>query len=219
MITGYSAVQPMGRLVIAPTAMKLRILELITREMNRSSPEAPGKIIAKVNALADMEIIRALYKASQAGVKISLLVRGICMLVPGIKGLSDNIQVLSIIDHYLEHSRIFYFANGGAEELYLASADWMTRNLERRVELMFPVLSNDLRKTLIENLSAYFRDNCQAWHLDSESVWTRLECARGKEPFRAQAYFNLQAAKAQAAENPGAARAEFIVRRSPPSKI
>jgi polyphosphate kinase len=140
------------------------------------------------------------------------------MLVPGIKGLSDNIQVVSIIDHYLEHSRIYYFANGGADELYLASADWMTRNLERRVELMFPVLSSDLRNTLIQNLSAYLSDNCQAWSLDSESVWRRLEPAPGEEPFRAQAYFYLQAAKAQAEEHPGTTRGEFIVRRSPASR-
>jgi len=218
MITGYSAVQPMSRLVIAPTALKLRLLELIARETNRSSPEAPGKIIVKLNALADTEIIRALYKASQAGVKISLIVRGICMLVPGVKDLSDNIQVVSIIDHYLEHSRIYYFANGGAEELYLASADWMTRNLERRVELMFPVLQEDLRKTIIQNLAAYLSDNCQAWSLDSENTWTRLEPAPREEPFRAQTYFHSQAAMAQAEEHPGASRGEFIVRRSPPSK-
>ena len=219
MITGYSAVQPMSRLVIAPTALKLRFLELIARERNRSSPEAPGKIIVKINALADKEIIRALYKASQTGVKITLIVRGICMLVPGVNGLSDNIKVVSIIDHYLEHSRIYYFANGGAEELYLSSADWMTRNLERRVELMFPILQEDLRKTLIANLSAYMNDNCQAWLLDSDSAWTRLEPALGTEPFRAQNYFYLQAAKAQADELPAGTRGEFIVRRSPPSKV
>jgi len=140
MITGYSSVQAMNRLVIAPTALKRKLLELITREINRSSMEAPGRIMAKMNALADPEIINALYRASQAGVKVLLNVRGICTLVPGIKGLSENIRVVSIIDHYLEHSRIYYFSNGGAEELYLASADLMTRNLDRRVELMFPVL-------------------------------------------------------------------------------
>jgi polyphosphate kinase len=216
MITGYSAVQPMSRLVIAPTALKRRLLELISREMNRSSPEAPGRIMVKVNALADEEIIRALYKASQTGVKVFLNVRGICMLMPGVRGLSDNIRVVSIIDRYLEHSRIYYFANGGAEELYLASADWMTRNLERRVELMFPVLQENLRKTLVDNLSAYFRDNCQAWFLDAEGAWARLEPGPDREPFRAQAYFYSQAAKAQAEEHHG--KGEFIVRRSPPSK-
>ena len=212
MITGYSAVQPMGRLVIAPTALKSRLLELITREINRSSPESPGKIMIKVNSLADEGIIKALYKASQAGVKVFLNVRGICMLVPGVKGLSDNIRVVSIIDHYLEHSRIYYFANGGAEELCLASSDLMTRNLERRVELMFPVLQEDLKKLLIENLSACFKDNCQSWLLDSEGSWKRLESSG--EPFRAQTYFHSQAAKAQAQVHPGPARGEFVVRRS-----
>jgi len=215
MITGYSAVQSMGKLVIAPTALKRRLLELIDREIKRSSPEAPGRIMAKMNALADPEIIRALYRASQGGVKIFLNVRGICMLVPGVKGLSENIRVVSIIDRYLEHSRIFYFANGGAEELYLASADWMTRNLERRVELMFPLLQEDTRKTIFEILSAYFRDNRQAWLLDSQGAWTRIEPEAGEEPFSAQAYFHTRAAKAQAEEHPGTTRGEFIVRRSP----
>jgi polyphosphate kinase len=215
-ITGYSAVQPMGRLVIAPTAMKRRLLELITREINRSSPESPGKIIAKMNALADIDIIKALYRASQAGVKIFLNVRGICMLVPGVKGLSENIRVVSIIDHYLEHSRIYYFTNGGAEELYLASADLMTRNLERRVELMFPVLQEDLQKTVYDFLSACFKDNCHAWVLDSVGRWNCLEPAINEEAFRAQAYFHGIAAKANAEEHPS--RGEFIVRRSPPNK-
>ena len=216
MITGYSAGQPMGRLVVAPTALKRKILDLIKREINRSSPELPGKIMAKMNALADPEIIRALYKASQAGVKVFLNVRGICMLIPGLKGLSENIRVISVIDHYLEHSRIYYFANAGEEELYLASADLMTRNLERRVELMFPVLSESLRKTIIDFLSAYFKDNCHAWLLDSSGAWTRLEPAPGEEAFRAQTYFHSRAAKAHEEENP--ARGEFIVRRSPPSQ-
>ena len=174
--------------------------------------------MAKMNALADPEIIGALYRASQAGVKVSLNVRGICMLVPGVQGLSENIRVVSIIDHFLEHSRIYYFANGGAEELYLASADWMTRNLERRVELMFPILQEDCRKTVLETLSAYFRDNSQAWLLDSDGAWTRLEPAPGDEPFRAQAYFHNRAAKAHAEEHPGPARGEFVVRRSTANK-
>jgi polyphosphate kinase len=216
MITGYSAVQPMGRLVIAPTALKRKFLELITREINRSSPESPGRIMAKMNALADQDIIKAFYRASQAGVKVFLNVRGVCMLVPGIKGLSDNIKVVSIIDHYLEHSRIYYFANGSAEEVYLSSADLMTRNLERRVELMFPVLQENLRRTVVENLSVYFRDNSNAWLLDSEGVWTRLEPAQGEKAFRAQSYFLSQAAKLNTEEHP--VSGDFIVRRSPPSK-
>jgi len=218
MITGYSSVQAMNRLVIAPTALKRKLLELIMREISRSSPEAPGRIMAKMNALADPEMINALYRASQAGVKVLLNVRGICTLVPGIKGLSENIRIISIIDHYLEHSRIYYFSNGGAEELYLASADLMTRNLERRVELMFPVLSEDLRRTIIEGLSSYFKDNTHAWLLDSSGAWSRLEPGSGEKPFRVQPYFHTMASKAYAGELPGSASDEFIVRRSPPSK-
>jgi polyphosphate kinase len=185
--------------------------------MNCSSAEAPGRIMAKMNALADPEIIKALYAASQAGVKVFLNVRGICTLVPAVRGLSENIRVVSIIDHYLEHSRIYYFSNGGAEELYLASADLMTRNLERRVELMFPVLSEDLRRTIIKGLSSYFKDNTHAWLLDSSGAWTRLEPGPGEKPFRIQAYFHSRASKAHETELPGSANGEFIVRRSPPS--
>ncbi|MCL2374063.1 MAG: polyphosphate kinase 1 [Treponema sp.] len=216
MITGYSAVQPMGKLVIAPTALKRRILDLISRETNRSSPEAPGKIMAKMNALADPEIIWALYRASQMGVNVLLNVRGICMLTPGVKGLSENIRVVSVIDYYLEHSRMYYFANGGAEELYLASADWMTRNLERRVELMFPLVQEDTRKTALQILSSYFRDNCQAWLLGSQGKWAKIPRAPGEEPFRAQGFFQSRAAKAQAEGHPDPNQGEFIVRRSTP---
>ena len=212
MITGYSASQPMSKLIIAPTALKRKLLDLIAREIGRSSSEAPGRIMVKMNALADPEIIWGLYRASQAGVKVFLNIRGICMLVPGVKDLSENIRVISVIDRYLEHSRVFYFANGGAEELYLASADWMPRNLERRVELMFPVLQDDLRKQVIDTLSAYFRDNSQSWLLESSGEWIRLEPAKGEKPFRVQAYLNSRAASAQADIHPGAK--EFTVRRS-----
>jgi polyphosphate kinase len=218
MITGYSEVQTMSRLVIAPTALKRKLLELINREMSCSSEEAPGRIMAKMNALADPEIIKALYAASRAGVKVFLNVRGICTLVPGVKGLSENIRIVSIIDHYLEHSRIYYFSNGGAEELYLASADLMTRNLERRVELMFPVLSEELRRTIIKGLSSYFKDNTHAWLLGSSGVWARLEPGPGEKPFRVQAYFHSGAAKAHETEPHSSANGEFIVRRSPPGK-
>ena len=218
MITGYSALQSMGKLVIAPVKLKHRLLELIDREIKRSSPEAPGRIMIKINALADTEMIKALYRASQAGVNVLLNVRGICMLVPGVKGLSENIRVVSIIDRFLEHSRIYYFANGGSEEIYLASADWMTRNLERRVEMMFPLLSDNTRKAVYEILSSYFRDNCQAWLLDSQGTWTRREPAPGEKPFRVQAFFHSRAVKARSSENPGLARGEFTVRRSPPQR-
>jgi polyphosphate kinase len=217
MITGYSAISSMRKLVIAPITLKDRLIELIDRESKRSSRENPGRIMAKMNALADPEVIRALYRASQAGVNIYLNVRGICMLVPGLPGLSENIRVVSVVDRFLEHSRIFYFANAGTEEFYLSSADWMPRNLERRVELMFPVLQEDLQERIRVILEACFRDNRQSWLLHSDGRWIRQEpsVAAGDGPFRVQDYLLDQAAGE--VETPWAPRQQFVVRRSPPS--
>ncbi|MDR0601576.1 MAG: polyphosphate kinase 1, partial [Treponema sp.] len=214
MITGYSFVQPMRKLSIAPTGLKRRLLELVEREARRASQGYSGKIMAKINSLADTDVIDALYAASQAGVKIFLSVRGICMLVPGVPGLSENIQVQGIIDHYLEHSRIFYFANGGAEEIFISSADWMPRNLERRVELMFPVQEDPLRKELLEILPLYFRDNTHSFSLGPDGVWTRRSPAEGEDPFRVQK--ELLSRAARTAGNRWPVKQEFIVRRSPP---
>ncbi|MDR0710112.1 MAG: polyphosphate kinase 1 [Spirochaetaceae bacterium] len=214
MITGYSVIQATRQLVIAPANLKRRLIELIDREAKRSSPQTPGRIMAKMNSLADSDVIQALYRASQAGVRILLNIRGICMLVPGAPGLSENIQVISIVDRYLEHSRIVCFANGGNEEVYLSSADWMPRNLERRVELMFPVLQADLREEVRGILEACFHDNQQSWQLGADGVWTRRAPEKDEEPFRAQEYFLAQTE--MAAENPWAAKEEFIVRRGSP---
>jgi polyphosphate kinase len=216
MITGYSAISSMRKLVIAPTALKDRLVSLIDREARRSSPENPGRIMAKMNSLADPGVISALYRASQAGVNIRLNVRGICMLVPGLPGLSENIRVASVVDRFLEHSRIFYFANGGTGEFYLSSADWMPRNLERRVELMFPVLQKDIQERLRAVLEACFRDNSQSWLLNSEGRWIRREPSAGDEAFRVQEC--LLARAASEAENLWAPRQEFAVRRSPPAE-
>jgi len=216
MLTGYSAVQRMDRLTIAPTGLKRRFLELIEREANRAKQKYPAKIMAKMNSLTDIDIIKALYEASQAGVKISLCVRGICTLVPGVAGISENIRVISVIDHYLEHSRIYYFSNGGAEELYLASADWMLRNLEKRVEILFPIQDEKLRMELVEVLSGYFRDNCQASVLDSEGKWTLISPAKGEKPFRIQKVMLSRAA--QDSDIPSPAKMEYTVRRSPPAE-
>jgi len=212
LITGYSQALAMRRLVIAPTGLKQRLLELIERETRRSRPEAPGRIMAKLNALADGEIIDALYRASAAGVQIRLNVRGICLLVPGIPGLSEHISVVSIVDHNLEHARIYSFGPPGTEEIYLSSADWMPRNLERRVELMFPVLSAETRDQVRDILGTYFRDNSQAWRLQSDGRWTRLRPGPGEQPCRAQG--ELLALAAQEAERLESAEPEFIVRRS-----
>jgi polyphosphate kinase len=210
MLTGYSVIQPMRRLVIAPTSLKRRLLSLIEREASRSNQEYPGRIMAKMNALVDTDIINALYKASQDGVRIDLNVRGICMLVPEVPGLSENIRVVSIVDHFLEHSRVFYFANGGVEEVFLSSADWMPRNLERRIELMFPILQEDIRRDAVSILEAYFKDNCQAHRLKSDGSWERLCPANGENPFRVQTKLLEKAAKTA---NKPKIHAEFTVRR------
>jgi len=215
MLSGYSTTHSMIRLAAAPNALKRRLLDLIERETNRSKHKYPGKIMAKFNSLTDVDVIKALYKASSAGVKISLCVRGICTLVPGVPDVSENIRVISVIDHYLEHSRIFYFANGGAEELYLSSADWMTRNLDRRVELMFPVLDEKLRIELRDILHDYFRDNRNASVMDSDGKWKRLVPGDGELPFRVQKEMLSRAA--HSAEKPDPVKQEFVVRRSPPA--
>jgi polyphosphate kinase len=216
MLTGYSTVQQMMRLTTAPSGLKRRFLELIEREANRARHKYPSKITAKMNSLTDVDIIKALYAASCAGVKISLCIRGICTLIPGIPGVSENIRVISIIDHYLEHSRIYYFANGGAEELYLSSADWMTRNLERRVELLFPVQDEKIRAELQDILNDYFRDNCQVSTLDSSGTWTRPAPAEKENIFRVQKEMLMRAAKAADKTDP--VKLDYTVRRSPPAE-
>jgi polyphosphate kinase len=145
-ITGYSALTPLRYLVMAPNNLRKRILGLIRRSIEQKKAEPSVSIVAKLNSLADQELISALYRASQAGVKIKLNIRGICMLVPGVKGLSENIEVVSVVGRFLEHSRIYIFRAGETEDIFLSSADWMTRNLDRRVELFFPVLNKRLKK-------------------------------------------------------------------------
>lgn len=185
-VSGYSIIQPMKRMLMAPVTLKDRLLSLIQREINLSTESAPGLIVAKMNSIGHKEIIQKLYEASRAGVRVLLNVRGICMLVPGVPGQSENIQVVSIIDRYLEHSRIFYFQNGGSEELYLSSADWMPRNMERRVELMFPVLQEAVFKEVKRILMMYFEDTCQARSLHSDGSWVPVEPKEGQQPVRVQ---------------------------------
>jgi polyphosphate kinase len=215
MLTGYSVVQTMMKLTIAPIALKRRFLELIEREANRAAQKYPAKIMAKMNSLTDPDIVKALYKASAAGVKISLCIRGICTLVPGIVGVSENIRVISVIDHYLEHSRIYYFSNGGADEIYCASADLMTRNLEHRVEILFPIQDEKIHTEVYDILNDYFRDNCQASVLDNEGKWTLLSPPAKEKPFRVQKEMLFRAERNS--ENPGPVKLEYTVRRSPPA--
>ncbi len=188
MITGFSRPLGMNRITVAPYGMRNRIKQLIQREILRSRPEKPGIIRAKMNSLVDPEIIDCLYKASKAGVKIQLNVRGVCCLRPGIKGLSENIEVRSIVDMFLEHSRIFHFQNGGDEEVYISSADWMPRNLDRRVEIMFGVEDGEIRRDLIELLNAYFRDNSKSWYLLSDGRYEKVMSPSEDKRFRVQEF-------------------------------
>jgi polyphosphate kinase len=213
MISGYSAIMATKRLVMAPIDLKPKLIALIDREIERSTPERPGLIMAKMNSLADTEMIDALYRASRSGVRVMLNVRGICMLVPGVPGMSENITVVSVIDRYLEHTRIFWFANSGADELYLASADWMSRNLDRRVELMFPVLQDDIRKTVLDILRLYFADNVKARYLQPDGSWILRKPAKGETPIRIQEVLH-EAEKKKRELFEQEPQREFVVRRT-----
>src|SRR6185436_6859470 len=172
-LTGFSKQTEYRRLLVAPVNLRERVAAMIDREVEHHKNGRAARIIAKINSLTDTKLIRRLYEASQDGVPIDLLVRGVCTLRPGVPGLSDTITVTSVVGRFLEHSRIFYFLNGGDEELYIGSADWMTRNLDRRVEVVTPVLDPHSQKYLKEVLSAYLRDNVQARILNSEGTYDR----------------------------------------------
>jgi polyphosphate kinase len=211
-ISGYSALQTMNFISMAPIGLKEKIIAMIDREAASSTTENPGLIIAKMNSLAHEEIINALYRASRAGVRIKLNVRGICMLVPGVSGMSETIEVHSIIDHHLEHARVFYFFNGGAEEMYLSSADWMPRNLDRRVELMFPVLDNGIFARIRKLLDVYFSDTQKSFSLTSSGAWiSRASTTAHAKNFRAQE--TLQGLYKALVKNDDAPEQMFQVRR------
>ena len=170
-LTGYSRQATYGSLIVAPYEMRNRILSLIALVASRTSTSEPGRIAIKLNHLVDESVIDALYAASQAGVKIDLLVRGICAARPGVPGLSDSMRVRSVLGRFLEHSRVFYFANGGEEEVLIGSADMMHRNLDRRVEALVRVTSPELRERLKTVLDLAFADDCLAWTLDAHGEW------------------------------------------------
>lgn len=186
-LTGASQVQQFHHLDVAPVTLRKRLLSLIDAEAARAREGQRGKIYAKLNALVDAAVIEALYQASQAGVQIRLNIRGVCCLRPGVPGVSENIEVVSIVDRYLEHARILSFYQGGEEAMYISSADWMPRNLDRRVELLVPILDAACRKKLMSILDTYFQDNCFSWKLRSDGTYQRQHPARGNPPARAQA--------------------------------
>jgi polyphosphate kinase len=193
LLTGCSEAVGWAKLAVAPLGLRQKFLDLIDREIQVSSSDRAGLIMAKLNSLEDPEICRALYRASQAGVKILLNVRGICCLRPGVAGVSENIEVLSIVDRFLEHARVFYFHNGGHEEVYLGSADWMRRNLSKRLELLFPVKDPGHRRRLIDLLETCFADNVKARRLRSDGSYERVGCS-GRQ-IRAQQEFHKAAVR------------------------
>ncbi|OCR00315.1 RNA degradosome polyphosphate kinase [Oscillatoriales cyanobacterium USR001] len=185
-LTGYSRQHSYRKLLVAPVNMRDRFLELIHREAEHSRNGKGGRIVAKMNALVDPQIIAALYEASMAGVKIDLIVRGICCLRPGLEDVSENIQVISIVGRYLEHSRVFHFQNGGEEEVYIGSADWMRRNLSRRVEAITPVEEPEITKDLQEILGIMLADNRQAWDLQPDGHYIQRRPAPGSAEVSSQ---------------------------------
>jgi polyphosphate kinase len=175
LLTGYSAPPKWNSFIVSPLGMHEQVLGLIHREAELARAGRPGRITAKMNALVDEDVIEGLYRASQAGVQIVLLVRGVCCLRPGVPKVSENIEVRAIVDRFLEHGRIFHFGNGGKDELYIASADWMPRNFLRRVEVMVPVEDPGLKARLIEILSVQVNDNVKAWALKSDGSYSRAQ--------------------------------------------
>jgi polyphosphate kinase len=175
LLTGYSAPAKWNSLIVAPLGLHEATLGLIAREAEHARQGRPAKIVAKMNALVDEDVIEALYRASQAGVPIWLLVRGICCLRPKVAGVSENVEVRAILDRYLEHGRIFHFANAGKDEVYIASSDWMPRNFHRRVEVMVPIEDATIRSRLIDILTIQWADNVKAWTLDSTGAYTKTK--------------------------------------------
>ena len=192
MLSGYSEPDRWNKLIVAPLWMKDRFLHLIAMEEEHAKKGQKAHIIAKMNSLCDRDIIAALYSASAAGVKIDLIIRGICCLKVGIPGVSENITVRSIVGNFLEHARIFYFYSGGNEEVFMGSADWMPRNLEKRVEIVFPVEDEQIKKEVMHILDIQMKDNVKASILQADGTYTKPD-KRGKTLVNSQEYFCMEA--------------------------
>ena len=186
LLTGYSAPPKWNKLDVAPLGLQERILGLIAREAEHARAGRPSRIVAKMNALVDRDVIVALYEASQAGVPIHLNVRGVCCLRPGEPKVSETIEVRALVDRFLEHGRVFHFGNGGKDEVYISSADWMPRNFHRRVEAMVPVEDAPLKQRLIDILQLQLTDNVKAWSLRADGKYERVQPKPGAPPLRSQ---------------------------------
>jgi polyphosphate kinase len=191
-LTGLGKATKLTHVWQAPFTLHERVIGAIDHETKLAKAGKRALIIGKMNALLEVQVIEALYRASAAGVKVELIVRGVCALRPGVTGLSENIRVRSVVGRFLEHSRIFYFRNGGDERVMLSSADWMERNFFRRIELCFPILDAKLKKRVInEGLMPYLRDNAQAWEMDGDGGYTRRRPAAGPRGVRKDAQEQL----------------------------
>jgi polyphosphate kinase len=190
-LTGYARIERYLKLLVAPVTLRKGILSMIDREIaSHHQQQGGGHLIFKMNALVDPICIAALYRASQAGVKIDLQVRGICCLRPNIPGISENIEVTTIVGRFLEHARIYYFHNGGNEEVYLGSADLMPRNLDRRVEVLFPVQNTTIRDAIVAKiLPVQLKDTLKLRLLHRDGTYTRRAITDGAEPLNAQVWF------------------------------
>tara|TARA_B110000977_G_scaffold197795_1_gene281211 strand:- start:974 stop:1723 length:750 start_codon:yes stop_codon:yes gene_type:complete len=194
-LTSVGKIPKMHKLLHAPFTLHDGLLTRIDREITHAQAGNKAHIIIKVNAIVEPEIIQAFYRASIAGVNVDLIVRGICSLKPGIPGISENIQVRSIIGRFLEHTRVFYFANNDNVEVWAASADLMKRNLLRRVETAFPIEQKKLKNTLIEDLNTYLMDNNQAWMLSAKGRYHRIEKPEQSDLMSAQSFLLSKLAK------------------------
>jgi polyphosphate kinase len=189
-LTGFAPKVDYNTLWVAPTEMRTRVIEAIMAEVRSHKEHGNGHMILKMNSLVDKETIRALYTASQAGVKIDLIIRGICCLRPGVPGVSDTIRIISLVGRFLEHSRIYYFNNNGTPKVYIGSADVMERNFDRRVEVIGPIDSPELVTHIREVvLETYFRDTHNSRQMQSDGTYTPVLPAEGEAPFDAHAYF------------------------------
>jgi len=219
LLTGYSAPPKWKSLIVAPLGLHETVLGLIAREADHARAGRPARIVAKMNAVVDEDVIEALYRASNAGVQITLLVRGICCLRPGVPNVSENIEVRAIVDRFLEHGRVFSFTNGGKREMYISSADWMPRNFHRRVEVMVPIDDEDIKTRLSDILDVQLGDTAKSWRLLSDGRYERIEPKEGATPLRSQQRFiELARDKVKIAENAGRSSGRFHLARPIPQR-
>jgi polyphosphate kinase len=220
LLTGYSAPPKWKSLIVSPLGLHEAVLGLIAREAEHAKNGRPARIIAKMNAVVDEDVIEALYRSSAAGVETTLLVRGICCLRPGVPNVSENIEVRAIVDRYLEHGRVFSFANGGKREVFIASADWMPRNFHRRVEVMVPIEDEAIKTRISEILDIQLADTAKAWRLKSDGSYERVVAANGAPPFRSQQRF-IELARDKVKTSDAAARSSsrfHLARALPPQR-